>query len=99
MVLGTGWSGNILNTSFRGELSYFRDLDSFADTSGNIMLSFGSDYTFESSLWIQGEVLYSSFAKDANAFDLMQLMGSDINIKNRDTDRNHGMCVRLIQQR
>jgi hypothetical protein len=82
LVLGTGWSGNILNTSFRGELSYFKDLDNFIDTTGNIMLSVGSDYTFASSLWIQGEVLYSGFAKDVNSFNLLQLMGSDINIKN-----------------
>ena len=60
LVLGTGWSGNIINTSFRGELSYFKDLETFADTTGNIMLSVGSDYTFASSLWIQGEVLYSA---------------------------------------
>jgi len=82
LVAGTGWSGSILNASFRGEASYFRDLENFSDTSGYLMLSTGLDYTFGSSLWLQGEVLYSGFAKNSKPLNIMQLMGSDINIKN-----------------
>lgn len=81
VVIGGGWSGNIGNMSFRGEASYFRDLKSFSDTSGNFMVSLGFDRTFGSSLWIQGEVLYSGFAKDQTIHSLMQMLGANMNIK------------------
>ncbi len=81
LVLGTGWSGNIVNTSFRGEMSYFRDLDHFADTTGDLLLSAGFDHTFGNSLWLQTEMLYSAFAKDLQVHNFLQLFGTDMNIK------------------
>jgi hypothetical protein len=82
LVLGTGWSGNIFNASFRGELSYFRDLDQFADTTGHLLASVGLDYTFGNSLWIQAEALYSGFAKEMNINNFLQIFSSDMNVKN-----------------
>lgn len=81
LVLGTGWSGNIVNTSFRGEASYFRSLEHFADTAGNLLFSVGADHTFGNSLWLQTEILYSAFAKDLQIYNFMQLFGTDMNIK------------------
>lgn len=81
LVLGAGWSGNIVNTSFRGEMSYFRDLENFQDTTGHLLFSMGLDYTFENSLMLQGEMLYSGFAKDQKIYNLMQLFGADMNVK------------------
>ncbi len=81
LVLGTGWSGNIVNISFRGEMSYFRDLDHFADTTGDLLLSAGFDHTFGNSLWLQTEMLYSAFAKDLQVYNFLQLFGTDMNIK------------------
>jgi len=81
LVLGTGWSGSVVNTSFRGELSYFRNLDNFADTSGNILLSAGMDHTFSNSLWIQTELLYSGFADHLNIYNFMQILGSEMDVK------------------
>lgn len=81
LVVGTGWSGNIVNTSFRGEASYFRKLDHFADTTGDLLFSAGLDHTFGNSLWVQTEVLYSAFAKDMQIYNFLQLFGSDMNIK------------------
>jgi len=63
LVLGAGWSGNLGSAAFRGELSYFRDLKQFKDTTGYLMTSIGFDYTFSNSLMIQVEGLYSAFAK------------------------------------
>lgn len=81
LVLGTGWSGNIANISFRGEASYFHDLDNFKDTTGALIASMGLDYTFGNSLFIQGEVLYSGFAKNLNISNMMQVFGADMNVK------------------
>ena len=81
-VAGTGWSGNLFGASFRGELSYFRDLENFTDTSGNLLASAGLDYTFGNSLWLQAEALYSGFAKDLNIYNFLQIFSSDMNVKN-----------------
>jgi len=81
LVLGTGWSGNIVNTSFRGEAGYFRNLEHFADTAGHLMFSVGADHTFGNSLWLQTEILYSAFAKEMQINNFMQLFGTDMNIK------------------
>jgi hypothetical protein len=81
LVLGTGWSGNIALTSFRGEVSYFRSLENFADTTGDLMVAAGVDHTFRNSLWLQAEVLYSAFAADMQVYNFMQLFGTDMNIK------------------
>ncbi len=59
-VAGFGWSGNLWNAGFRGELSYFHDIDNFKDTSGVIIASAGLDYTFTNSLLLQFEFLYSN---------------------------------------
>ena len=46
LVLGTGWSGNLGPAAFRGELSFFRDLENFSDTTAYLMASAAIDYTF-----------------------------------------------------
>ena len=58
-VIGTGWSGNIKGASFRGEVSYFQPKHNFADTTGILVVSLGTDYTFKNSLMIQFEALYN----------------------------------------
>ena len=60
LVAGLGWSGNLWNAGFRGELSYFHDIDNFKDTSGVVITSAGLDYTFTNSLLLQFEFLYSN---------------------------------------
>jgi len=82
LVAGFGWSGAFGGVSFRGEASYFRKLEFFADTVGTLMLSTGLDYTFESGLFLQGEVLYSGFAKNSTQNSLMSYLASDLNVKN-----------------
>ena len=82
LVLGTGWSGNLGPAAFRGELSYFRDLENFTDTSGYLMASTGLDYTFSNSLWIQVEALYSAFAKEMDIYSFLQFYGGNLDVKN-----------------
>jgi len=82
LFLGTGWSGNLGPTAFRGEFSYFRDLDQFKDTTGYFMASVGFDYTFSNSLWFQVEGLYSSFAKDLGINSFLQFFSGTLDVKN-----------------
>jgi len=82
LVLGTGWSGNLGSAAFRGELSYFRDMDHFSDTTGYLMSSLGLDYTFSSSLMIQAEGLYSAFAKEMDINSFLQFYSGSLDVKN-----------------
>ena len=81
LFLGTGWSGDLGPTAFRGELSYFRDLDHFSDTTGYLMASAGFDYTFSNSLWIQLEGLYSAFARNMDIYSFMQFYSGNLDVK------------------
>ncbi|MEN8202799.1 MAG: hypothetical protein ABFS28_09410 [Bacteroidota bacterium] len=81
LMLGAGWSGNLGPTAFRGELSYFRDLDNFSDTTAYLMASTGFDYTFSNSLWIQVEALYSAFAKEMDLYSFLQFYGGNLDVK------------------
>lgn len=81
LFLGTGWSGTIGPASFRGELSWFRDLQQFSDTSGYFMVSGGIDHTFSNSLWIQAEVLYSAFARELNLYNFLQFYAGALDVK------------------
>lgn len=82
LFLGTGWSGNLGPTAFRGEFSYFRDLEQFKDTTGYLMASLGFDYTFSNSLWIQVEGLYSDFAKEMDVNSFLQFYSGNLDVKN-----------------
>ena len=82
LVLGTGWSGNLGSTAFRGEVSYFRDLKQFKDTTGYLMTSIGFDYTFSNSLMIQIEGLYSAFAQDMDVSSFLQFYSGNLGVKN-----------------
>jgi hypothetical protein len=81
LVLGTGWSGNVGQAAFRGEVSWFRDLDHFRDTAGYALVSAGLDYTFANSLWIQVEGLYSGFAKESDMSSLLTLYSGNLDVK------------------
>ena len=82
LFLGTGWSGNLGPTAFRGEFSYFRDLEQFRDTTGYLMFSVGLDYTFSNSLWIQAEGLYSGFARETDISSFLQFYSGTLDVKN-----------------
>jgi hypothetical protein len=82
MILGTGWSGSFGPLSFRGEMSYFRDLEQFRDTSGYLMASAGFDHTFSNSLMIQLEGLYSAFAKEMDLYNFLQFYSGTLAVKN-----------------
>ncbi|MBN2611802.1 MAG: hypothetical protein JXB00_09635 [Bacteroidales bacterium] len=81
-VLGLGWSGNIKNVSFRGEMSYFHPYENFSDTSGLFFISAGLDYSFSNSLFLQIEALYSQMPKGFNITDFLEFYSGPLSVKN-----------------
>jgi hypothetical protein len=76
-VIGAGWSGNILDASFRGEVSYFRPKNNFIDTTGTIVFSLESEYTFKNSLTLQGEILYNQMQND-NQYNFIEFYNMEL---------------------
>ena len=60
LVLGLGWAGQVAKGGFKGEISWFRSLKNFGDTTGVFLSSVEYDYTFRNSIFIQFEGLYNS---------------------------------------
>ena len=60
LVVGMGWAGQIKGVGFTGEASYFRNLDRFADTTGQLVASVSANYTFSNQIFVNGSVIYNS---------------------------------------
>lgn len=87
IVTGLGWSGNLWNAGFRGELSYFRPAEHFKDSSGVLAASAGIDYSFPGGLMLQTEVLFNSAAEKDWDFNLNEYYNQSINAKNLSLTR------------
>jgi hypothetical protein len=59
-VVGAGWAGDIKGAGFNGEISYFHDIDNFADTCGVLVGSLGANYTLRSGFFMHASYLYNS---------------------------------------
>ncbi len=77
ITAGLGWAGSIAGAGFTGEVSWFRDMDKFADTSGVWIASIGVNYTFKNSIFINFSGIYNSVGETgpANA-EFGNLLGS-----------------------
>jgi len=82
LIIGTGWSGQILKGGFRGEATYFHPMESFNDTTGVFLASIGYDYTLKNSLSLQFEVLYNGNNQSTNIFTMDQLTSNNLSAKN-----------------
>lgn len=82
LVIGSGWSGSLFKGGFRGEMSYFHPKDDIVDSSGQLVLSVGYDYTFQNSLMLQGEILYNSKGKSNGDFNVKDFYFLDLSAKN-----------------
>ncbi len=60
VALGGGWAGNIKNTGFKGEATYFQTRENFSDTSGILSLSTSIDYSFKKGIYVNGAFLLNS---------------------------------------
>ncbi len=81
-VFGGGWSGNILSSNVSGELTYFRDKENFADTTGQLVASLGWTYTFAFDFYVHGEFLLNSAGTTGKAGGLSNLLSNGYNAKN-----------------
>lgn len=81
IVIGTGWSGQILKGGFRGEATYFHPVTSFSDTAGVFLGSVGYDYTLKNSVFLQFEILYNGNPDTAGLFSLTGLNNSNVGAK------------------
>jgi hypothetical protein len=59
-ALGGGWAGPIGTAGFKGELTWFHPYQQWRHQSGQLLLSMSADYSFASSLYLHGSVLYNS---------------------------------------
>lgn len=81
-VLGAGWSGNIKGAAFRGEVSYFRNMENFADEEGILVASLSLDYMFAGSLYLQLETLYNQLPDNGNSAGFLQTFTQPLSVKN-----------------
>ena len=81
-VFGLGWAGAIKSVAFRGESSYFQPIDN-ADTSreASFNATFSLDYTFQNSLNIMAQVLYTQIPKDNPISSFAGFYTSDLSAK------------------
>jgi hypothetical protein len=80
-VLGTGWSGDVGDMAFRGEMSYFQPMKHSSDTLGFWMVSLGVDYLFTNSLSFQAEALVNN-RKRPEGFSFIEIYSAPLNVKN-----------------
>ena len=79
-VAGMGWTGHILDAGFSGEASYFKPMKGKEESKEMIVAGLGGNYTFQNSLMLQLEFLYSQNAgKDAS--DLMSYYNENLSAK------------------
>lgn len=69
---GLGWAGSIAGAGFTGEVSWFRDMDNFTDTTNIFVASLGANYTFKNSIFINFSAIYNS----AGAIDSVNAIGT-----------------------
>jgi hypothetical protein len=86
-VAGIGWSGNIWNAAFRGEMSYFHSIKNPTDSSGTFIASVGSDYSFKNGSMIQAEIMFNSAVDSDIAFNLSDFYTQRISAKNLSYNR------------
>lgn len=58
IVIGTGWSGNIGSTSFRGEISWFEPAGEKSDSTGTGLFTIGFDRSFSNNSMLQLQFMY-----------------------------------------
>ncbi len=83
LVTGGAWAGNIGLTGFKGEFTYFNDLNT--DDAGDILVSISSDYSFPNSLYFNGSVLYNSYADQAQGNTFINTSPANLDVRSIST--------------
>ena len=87
IALGGGWAGNIKNTGFKGEITYFISDDSSEVNSTSLSTSI--DYSFKNGFYILGSHLYNSNGfSDPQEFNLQSVTQNVLSPKNLMPSKN-----------
>lgn len=78
LAFGGGWAGNIKNASFKGEFTYFHSTKS--GIKNNVAATFGVDYSFSNSFYINGGFLYNHLGSSSD--DISNLFTFELSSRN-----------------
>ncbi len=81
VIVGAGWSGNIWDFGFNGELTYFHPQENFSDSTGIVILSAGLSYVFTNSLNISFEGNYNGYFEKINMSGFNDLYFMPLSVK------------------
>ena len=71
LALGGGWAGNIKSAGFKGEVTFFSDLEPVQGVeASNVVLAFSADYLFGNGMYVLVEYLFNQQRRGVEA-DLM----------------------------
>jgi len=79
-VGGIGWSGNILNIGYKGEISYFYPFNNGNNKSQTLLASMAFDYMFSNSIMLQIEMFYKYKEKIKN-LNFFHYYNKPLNVK------------------
>ncbi len=82
LTLGLGWAGNIYQSGFKGEASYFHPKENYADTNGIFVGSISLDYTFDSGIFLSTGALYNSGGSTGGDLSQLQTTFANLSAKN-----------------
>lgn len=86
-VFGGGWSGQIADAGFNGEMSYFIDRDNPKNNSGVFVGSLGANYSFSNGLLLMTELLYNSNGIIGKKNELSNIFSLEYSAKNLSSSR------------
>lgn len=69
IATGIGWAGNLGDAGLKGEMTWFIPYTNTINLKNTLLASITIDYSFESSLYLNGSVLYNSSGSDQLLLD------------------------------
>lgn len=80
-VAGAGWSGNIKDAGFNGELTYIRPVKGNDEDSEILLSSVSANYMFNNSLYLMAEGYYNGNYKNMDIGQFSGLYFQDLSVK------------------
>ena len=80
-VAGAGWSGNIEDAGFNGEITYIQPVESKQDNSGILLSSVSVNYMFNNSLYLMTEGYYNGNYKNMEINRFSGFYFQDLSVK------------------
>ncbi len=80
-IAGAGFAGHIKSAGCNGEISYFRPIENFRDTSSILIFGLGTDYIFSNSIYLQVEGLFQHSEKKGSINDFYSWYTGNLNVK------------------